>query len=85
MSEQPLPPVHCELVGLDGNAYVLMGHWAHAARKAKWPKAEIDRVLDDARSGDYNHLLATLSANCADPPDEDDDWADDDDDCGGEG
>lgn len=70
MSEASLPPVYCELTGVDGNAYTLMGHWANAARKAKWPKAEIDRVLTEAKSGDYDHLLVTLLDNCTDPLDD---------------
>lgn len=63
-----LPPVVCDLVGVDGNAYALMAHWRRAARRAKWPKEEIDRVLGEAQSGDYDHLLMTLTNNCSDPP-----------------
>ena len=56
-------PVKCKLVGVDGNAYVLMGHWQHAARKAKRTKEEIDAVLKDAMSSDYNHLLCVLESH----------------------
>ena len=49
------------LVGLDGNAYSLLGAFSRQARREGWTKAEIDEVLKEAMSGDYNHLLATLS------------------------
>jgi len=54
-------PVRCELVGVDGNAYVLMGHWQQCAKRAGRSKEEIKAVLDDAMSSDYNHLLYVLS------------------------
>lgn len=49
-----------KLVGRDGNAYALLGAAQQAARKAKWPKERWNAVVQDATSGDYNHLLATL-------------------------
>jgi len=53
-------PVKLKLVGLDGNAFVLMGAFQSAARKQGRTAAEIKAVLDDCMSGDYNHLLQTL-------------------------
>ena len=55
--------VKLELVGLDGNAFNLMGKFSQAARRQGWSKAEIDEVLKDARSGDYDHLLQVLLVN----------------------
>ena len=81
MSEARLPPVYLDLSSIDGNAYSLMGNWAAAARRARWPKVEIDRVLAQAKSGDYNHLICILSDNCEDPPPVDGEYADDDGDC----
>jgi len=57
--------LHCaaiklQLVGLDGNAYSLMGAFQQAARKQGRTAAEIKAVLDDCMSGDYDHLLQTL-------------------------
>ena len=48
------------LEGLDGNAFVLMGHFQRNARRQGWTNEQIKEVLDEAKSGDYNHLLATL-------------------------
>lgn len=56
--------VKCSLVGIDGNAFNIMGVWSKAARKAGWTKEEIDEVLNEAMSGDYNHLLAVIQSNC---------------------
>ena len=53
--------VKLNLIGLDGNAFSLMGAWKQQARREKWTSEEIDAVLKEATSGDYNHLLATIS------------------------
>jgi hypothetical protein len=52
--------VSMKLVGLDGNAFSLMGAFSEKARKQKWNKEEIDIVIKECMSGDYNHLLRTL-------------------------
>lgn len=57
------PPVQLRLVGLDGNAFSLMGAFNHAARRQGWSKEEIQVVLDECMSDDYDHLLATLANN----------------------
>ena len=56
--------VELELVGLDGNAYSLMGAFSHAARRQGFTKEEIDKVLTEAKTGDYDHLVYTLSEHC---------------------
>ena len=56
--------VKLNLVGLDGNAFNLMGQFSSAARRQGWAKDEIDKVLKECMSGDYDNLLATLSNNC---------------------
>jgi hypothetical protein len=52
--------VKLNLVGLDGNAFSLMAAFRQAARRQGWTQDEIQQVLDDAMSGDYNHLLRGL-------------------------
>ena len=56
--------VKLNLVGLDGNAFVLMGSFSRQAKKDGWTKEEISEVLDECTKGDYNHLLCTLSDHC---------------------
>lgn len=55
--------VELQLVGLEGNAFNLMGAFRSASKQQKTPKDEIDAVINECMSGDYNHLLQTLLAN----------------------
>ncbi len=55
--------IKLKLVGLDGNAFALMGAFKNRARREKWTDEEIDKVLDECQSGDYDHLLQTLMAH----------------------
>jgi len=56
--------IKLDLVGLDGNAFALMGAFQRQARKEKWTQEEIKEVLDKARSGDYDNLLCVLQEHC---------------------
>jgi hypothetical protein len=53
--------VKLKLVGVDGNAFALLGAFQSAARRQGWPAQQITEVTTEARSGDYDHLLATLA------------------------
>lgn len=75
--------VKLNLIGLEGNAFSLMGAFQKQARNEKWTPDEIKAVLDECQSGDYNHLLATLNNVCDmsedfDSPDEQEDEDDED-------
>ena len=65
--------VRLTLVGLDGNAFVLLGAFQHQAELEGWSEDETDKVVGEATSGDYNHLVATISSHCEDPVGEQDD------------
>lgn len=56
--------VKLELVGLDGNAFFLMGAFRKQARREGWTTEEIQSVIDECTSGDYNHLICTLMEVC---------------------
>ena len=56
--------INLELVGVNGNAFMIMGVFQRQARKENWTQEEIDLVLEEAKSSDYNHLLATISNHC---------------------
>ncbi len=56
--------VKLELVGLDGNAFALIGAFKAAARRQGWTPDEIKLVQDECMAGDYNHLLCTLMEVC---------------------
>lgn len=53
------------LVGVDGNAFSVMGYVTAAMRERKFSKEEIDAYQAEAMSGDYNNLLA-VSTECID-------------------
>ena len=46
------------LVGIDGNAYSVMGYVTKAMKEVGFSKEEQDKYLTDAKSSDYDHLLA---------------------------
>jgi hypothetical protein len=48
-----------KLVGQDGNAFVIMGLCSRAAKKAGWTPEQLKVVMDEMKSGDYDHLLQT--------------------------
>ena len=56
--------VNLRLVGLDGNAFFLLGAFRKRARKDGWTEEQIEKVTKEAMSGDYHHLVATLSKYC---------------------
>lgn len=45
------------LVGVDGNAYAIMGYVSKCMRKEGYHQTRIDKYSKDAMSGDYDHLL----------------------------
>lgn len=45
------------LVGVDGNAYCVMGYTARAMKREGFSKEEVDEMYNKAESGDYNNLL----------------------------
>lgn len=53
------PEVHVQLTGNDGNAFAILGRCRAAARAKNVPLNECNEFIDEATTGDYNHLLAT--------------------------
>ena len=47
-----------DLVGVDGNAFSVMGYVSNAMRRSGFTSKERNEYLADAQSDDYNHLLA---------------------------
>ena len=56
--------VNLDLVGKNGNAYVILGLFISTAKKEGWTRDEIDAVVEQAKSKDYDHLLATILNHC---------------------
>ena len=45
------------LIGIDGNAYNIMGYTATAMKNTGFTKEEIDKMYSEATSSDYDNLL----------------------------
>ena len=56
--------IDCTLIGCDGNAFALMGHWQKCARRQNVSQENIERVLNLAQEGDYDNLLSVLMRHC---------------------
>ena len=54
------PNINVQLVGLDGNAFSILGRAAKAMRKGKLPQEEVAAFMTEAQSGDYTNLLSTV-------------------------
>lgn len=61
--------VNLDLTTIDSNIFAIMGAFSRQARREKWTQQEIDAVLEEAKSGDYDHAIATISDYC-DPEDD---------------
>ena len=57
--EVKYPNIKVQLSGTDGNAFAVINNVRSALQKAKIPVEELRKFVDEAMSGDYNHLLAT--------------------------
>lgn len=71
MSKARKKPV-MRMVGADGNAFAILGCWRAAAKRAGWTEEEMSKVVTDATSKDYNHLLMVISKNSTEPDEEED-------------
>lgn len=58
-NEDPKPTL--ELAGQDGNAFAILGRAKKVGRRAGWSPERIKEVINEATSGDYDHLLATMA------------------------
>lgn len=48
------------LIGMDGNAFYILGMAMNAGKKAGWTAEQLRDFKNEATSGDYDHLLATV-------------------------
>ena len=53
------PNITVKLVGTDGNAFAILANMKRALRKHKVSGEDIESFLEEAMSGDYDHLLQT--------------------------
>ena len=56
------PDIEVHLVGIDGNAFALIGEVQKSLKEGGVSKEEISEFFDEATSGDYTHLLRICMA-----------------------
>ena len=54
------PYINVNLVGMDRNAFSILGRVKSAMKRGGVSQEEIKEFTDEATSGDYNHLLCTV-------------------------
>ena len=59
----PVPP---KLLDGDGDPFAILGRFQREARRVGWSPEQIKAVIDDATSGDHDHLLDVVMANTED-------------------
>lgn len=57
--EPKYPEINVELTDHDGNAFAILASVRKAMRRGKIAQEEQDAFLEEAKSGDYDHLLQT--------------------------
>lgn len=60
MENVRFPNVFVQLSGEDGNAFAVLGKTRRALREGGATEAELDAFMEEAQSGDYDHLLRTV-------------------------
>lgn len=55
------PDVSVPLVGEDGNAFFIIGRTTRAMKRGGVSADEIKSFMEEATSGDYDHLLSTVA------------------------
>jgi len=56
--------INLSLVGLDGNAFSLIGAFSKQAKREGWTQEEVSAVVDEATSAGWDNLLTTLDEHC---------------------
>jgi|TARA_R110000822_G_scaffold309563_1_gene439474 hypothetical protein len=56
---KPIFGVPIRLTGADGNAFAILGACSKEARKNGIEREKINEFMEEAKSGDYDHLLQT--------------------------
>ena len=55
--------VQGSLVGVDGNAFYILSYFRKLAHKQGLDGQWTNDIINEAKKGDYNHLVKTISDN----------------------
>ena len=62
-AKEPVNEIVIDLTGPEGNAFVLLGY---ASRLGKQLGLDVNNVLDEMRSGDYENLISVFDGHFGD-------------------
>jgi len=79
MSTIKYPNIKVRLVGMEGNAFAIMGRVSQALRRGGVSEEERNAYIAESKRGDYYQLLATAMAWVSCDEDEDDEEDEDED------
>lgn len=57
---KPITEVTVKLIGEDGNAFSIIGKVKKELKRSGYDNTFIEKFIDEATSGDYDHLLKTV-------------------------
>ena len=60
MSEPKYPDIYVPMAGEDGNAFAILGRCQRIMRREGFSKETIEVFMEEAKAGDYDHLIATV-------------------------
>lgn len=60
MTDIKYPEITVNILGVNGNAFNILGICTAVMRKHRLPKSEIDSFFKEATSGSYDDLLCTV-------------------------
>ena len=58
--------IKLDLLGIDGNAFSILGEFVECARREGWTKEEIAAVCEKATAGDYVYFVTIIAEYCED-------------------
>ena len=62
--EEKIKKVNLSLVGINGNAFSILGAFRRQTKKENWTDDEINLVIKKAQSEDHNNLTSVISKHC---------------------
>lgn len=62
-SKAPTQPIVIDLAGPEGNAFVLMGYARLLAKHLGYSPSDIELMISDMMSSDYEHLLEVFDSH----------------------
>lgn len=66
VNKEPKGKLELNLTGPQGNAFCVMGNAQKLCRELGFTKEKTDSIIEDMKSGDYEHLIDVMEENFGD-------------------